>query len=256
MPLTMNTAPPREGSQVLGFQAAELTYADGTVALSGVDLSVRAGEFVSVVGPSGCGKSTLLRIASGLESTTGGYTQVGANRVGYVFQDATLLPWRTVRDNVALLPELDHVGKAERYRRAASAIELVGLTGFEKHLPRRLSGGMRMRVSLARSLTIDPELFLFDEPFGALDEITRERLGTEITELFAARRFAGLFVTHSVTEAVFLSSRVAVMSGRPGRIVDEVDIPFDFPRRPEIRFTPEFAALASRISLALRGGHA
>ncbi|MEV4239226.1 ABC transporter ATP-binding protein [Nocardia sp. NPDC049737] len=252
---TMSAAPPRPGSQVLGFESTELTYPNGTVALSGVDLTVRAGEFVSVVGPSGCGKSTLLRIASGLESATGGYTQVGANRIGYVFQDATLLPWRSVRDNVALLAELDHMAKAERYRRADDAIELVGLAGFAEHLPRMLSGGMRMRVSLARSLTVDPELFLFDEPFGALDEITRQRLGDEITELFDDRRFAGLFITHSVTEAVYLSTRVAVMSGRPGRIVEEIDIPFDFPRRPDIRFTPEFTALASRVSQALRGSH-
>jgi NitT/TauT family transport system ATP-binding protein len=251
----MSAAPPRPGSQVLGFESTQLTYPNGTVALEGVDLKVRAGEFVSVVGPSGCGKSTLLRIASGLETATGGYTQVGANRIGYVFQDATLLPWRTVRDNVALLAELDHIPKAERYRRADEAIELVGLTGFSGHLPRMLSGGMRMRVSLARSLSVDPELFLFDEPFGALDEITRERLGDEITELFDTRRFAGLFITHSVTEAVYLSTRVAVMSGRPGRIVEEIDIPFEFPRRPQIRFTPEFTALASRVSQALRGSH-
>ncbi len=256
MTTTMHDAPPRPGSQVLGFESTELTYPGGTVALRGVDLTVRAGEFVSVVGPSGCGKSTLLRIASGLEDATGGYTQVGANRIGYVFQDATLLPWRTVRDNVALLAELDHVGKAERYRRADEAIELVGLSGFADHLPRMLSGGMRMRVSLARSLSVDPELFLFDEPFGALDEITRERLGDEITELFAARRFAGLFITHSVAEAVYLSTRVAVMSGRPGRIVAEFDVPFDFPRKPEIRFTAEFTDLASRVSHALRGSHA
>jgi NitT/TauT family transport system ATP-binding protein len=255
MSVTMNSAPPRRGSQVLGFEGVELTYPNGTVALSGVDLVVRAGEFVSVVGPSGCGKSTLLRIASGLDRATAGYAQVGANRIGYVFQDATLLPWRTVRDNVALLAELDHVGRAERYRRADEAIELVGLAGFADHLPRQLSGGMKMRVSLARSLTVDPELFLFDEPFGALDEITRERLGGEISELFANRRFAGLFITHSVAEAVFLSSRVVVMSGRPGRVVDEIDVPFDFPRADDLRFTPEFAALAGRVSKALRGGH-
>ncbi|WP_425301578.1 ABC transporter ATP-binding protein [Nocardia wallacei] len=251
---TMAQAAPRPGTQVLGFESTELTYPGGTTALGGVDLTVRTGEFVAVVGPSGCGKSTLLRIASGLETATGGYTQIGANRIGYVFQDATLLPWRTVRDNVALLAELDHIGKTERYRRADAAIDLVGLTEFADKLPRTLSGGMRMRVSLARSLTVDPELFLFDEPFAALDEITREHLGDEITELFAARRFAGLFITHSVTEAVYLSSRVAVMSGRPGRIITEFDIPFDFPRTPDIRFTPEFTALANRISTTLRTG--
>ncbi|MFF3572157.1 ABC transporter ATP-binding protein [Nocardia jiangxiensis] len=252
----MHEAPPRPGTQVLGFSSTRLSYPNGTLALDGVDLTVRAGEFVSVVGPSGCGKSSLLRIASGLESATGGYAQVGANRIGYVFQDPTLLPWRTVRDNVALLAELDHVPKAERYRRAREAIELVGLTGFEDQLPRMLSGGMRMRASLARSLSVDPELFLFDEPFGALDEITRERLGDEITELFATRRFAGLFITHSVAEAVYLSTRVAVMSPRPGRIVAEFEVPFEFPRRPEIRYTHAFTDLASRVSQSLRGIHA
>ncbi len=251
----MHEAPPRPGTQVLSFASTRLTYPNGTLALEGVDLTVRAGEFVSVVGPSGCGKSSLLRIASGLESATGGYAQVGANRIGYVFQDPTLLPWRTVSDNVALLAELDRVPKAERYRRAQEAIELVGLTGFEDQLPRMLSGGMRMRASLARSLSVDPELFLFDEPFGALDEITRERLGDEITELFATRRFAGLFITHSVAEAVYLSTRVAVMSPRPGRIIAEFEVPFEFPRRPEIRYTHAFTDLASRVSEALRGIH-
>lgn len=251
----MSDAPPASGTQVLGFESTHLVYPNGTRALESIDLTVRAGEFVSVVGPSGCGKSTLLRIASGLESASGGYTQVGANRIGYVFQDATLLPWRSVRDNIALLAELDGVPKAERYRRADEAIELVGLTGFEKHLPRMLSGGMRMRTSVARSLTLDPELFLFDEPFGALDEITRQRLGDETTRLFADRRFAGLFVTHSVSEAVYLSTRVVIMSGRPGRIVNDIEIPFDYPRDPSIRFTAEFTSLAEKISDALREAH-
>ncbi|EOM74764.1 ABC transporter ATP-binding protein [Rhodococcus rhodnii] len=252
----MAEASPAPGRQVLGFQGTDLVYPGGTHALDSIDLTVAAGEFVSVVGPSGCGKSTLLRIASGLETATAGYAQVGANRIGYVFQDATLLPWRSVRDNVALLAELDGVGKAERYRRADEAIELVGLAGFEKHLPHMLSGGMRMRTSVARSLTLDPELFLFDEPFGALDEITRQRLGDETSKLFADRRFAGLFVTHSVSEAVYMSTRVVVMSGRPGRIVEDIAVPFDHPREPSLRFTPEFTAIAEQISDALREAHA
>ncbi|TQC43373.1 ABC transporter ATP-binding protein [Rhodococcus sp. WS4] len=251
----MSDAPPALGAQVLGFERTNLVYSNGTRALDDVDLVVRSGEFVSVVGPSGCGKSTLLRIASGLEKVSTGYAQVGANRIGYVFQDPTLLPWRSVRDNVALLAELDRVPKAVRYQRADEAIELVGLSGFEDHLPHMLSGGMRMRTSVARSLTLDPELFLFDEPFGALDEITRQRLNDETSRLFADRRFAGLFVTHSVAEAVFLSTRVVIMSGRPGRVVDDVAIPFDFPRDPSIRFTAEFTALAEQISDALRGAH-
>lgn len=240
---------------VLAFTDITKTFPDGTVALTGVDLTVRRGEFVTVVGPSGCGKSTLLRIASGLTGVSGGAAEVAAQRVGYVFQDATLLPWRTVRANVELLSELAGVKKAVRAADAQAAIDLVGLTGFEDHLPRTLSGGMRMRTSLARSLTLDPDLFLFDEPFGALDEITRERLNDELIRLFDVQRFGALFITHSVSEAVYLSTRVLVMSGRPGRIVEAFDIPFGIPRDPDIRFTPEFAALTGEVSHALRAGH-
>ncbi|GAA3599920.1 ABC transporter ATP-binding protein [Kineosporia mesophila] len=241
-------------SVLLDFRDVSMRFGD-TEALTGVDLTVSRGEFVSVVGPSGCGKSTLLRIASGLEQVSGGTASTASQRIGYVFQDATLLAWRSVRRNVELLAELHHVPRAERAARAAAAIDLVGLTGFEKHLPRQLSGGMRMRTSLARSLTLDPELFLFDEPFGALDEITRERLNDELLKLFVQQNFAGLFITHSVAEAVYLSTRVLVMSGRPGTIVAGFDVPFDMPRDPDIRFTPEFAALVGQISHALREGH-
>ncbi len=180
---------------LLDFEDVSMRFPDGTNALTGVDLKVARGEFVSVVGPSGCGKSTLLRIASGLEKASTGKASVSSDRIGYVFQDATLLAWRSVRRNVELLAELHGVPKAERSERATKAIELVGLNGFEKHLPRQLSGGMRMRTSLARSLTLDPELFLFDEPFGALDEITRERLNDELLKLFVQQGFAGLFIT-------------------------------------------------------------
>ncbi|MCD5316476.1 ABC transporter ATP-binding protein [Kineosporia babensis] len=240
---------------LLDFADVSMRFPDGTTALTGVDLRVARGEFVSVVGPSGCGKSTLLRIASGLEQASGGTSTVSSRRIGYVFQDATLLAWRSVRRNVELLAELHGVPKAERADRATEAIKLVGLEGFEKHLPRQLSGGMRMRTSLARSLTLDPELFLFDEPFGALDEITRERLNDELLKLFVQQGFAGLFITHSVAEAVYLSTKVLVMSGRPGTIVDSFDIPFEMPRDPDIRFTAEFATLVGKISHALREGH-
>ncbi len=243
------------GAQVLAFSDLTKVFPDGTVALTGIDLTVRRGEFVTVVGPSGCGKSTLLRIASGLTTISGGTVDVSAERVGYVFQDATLLPWRSVRANVELVAELAGVSKQERAAKARAAIDLVGLTGFENSLPRTLSGGMKMRTSLARSLTLDPDLFLFDEPFGALDEITRERLNDELIKLFADRRFGALFITHSVSEAVYLSTRVLVMSGRPGKIVDTFDIPFDMPRDPEIRFTAEFAARCGEVSHALRSGH-
>jgi len=241
--------------RLLDFTDVAMKFPNGTVALSGVDLSVKRGELVSVVGPSGCGKSTLLRIASGLETITDGALEVRTDRIGYVFQDATLLPWRSVQANVELLAELHKQPKSARRAKAKKAIDLVGLTGFEKHLPKQLSGGMRMRTSLARSLTLDPELFLFDEPFGALDEITRERLGDELLRIFTEQRFAGLFITHSVAEAVYLSTRVVVMSGRPGRIVDTFDVPFDYPRDPDLRFTPEFGALCGEVSHALREGH-
>jgi NitT/TauT family transport system ATP-binding protein len=241
---------------LLDFRNVAMQFPNGTVALSGVDLTVSRGEFVTVVGPSGCGKSTLLRIASGLETASEGTVELATKRIGYVFQDATLLPWRTVQANVELLAELNKQPKRVRAAKAKEAIDLVGLAGFEKNLPKELSGGMRMRTSLARSLTLDPELFLFDEPFGALDEITRERLGDELLRIFAEQQFAGLFITHSVAEAVYLSTRVIVMSGRPGRIVDEFEVPFDYPRDPDIRFTPEFAALSGKVSHALREGHA
>ena len=240
---------------LLDFRNVEMTFPNGTVALRGVDLTVKKGEFVTVVGPSGCGKSTLLRIASGLETASDGTAHLGTDRIGYVFQDATLLPWRSVLANVELLAELQWQTIRERRAKALEAIELVGLTGFEKHLPKQLSGGMRMRTSLARSLTLEPELFLFDEPFGALDEITRERLNDELLRLFVEKQFAGLFITHSVSEAVYLSTKVVVMSGRPGGIVKTFDVPFPMPRDPDIRFTPEFAELVGEVSHALREGH-
>ncbi|MHB1171444.1 MAG: ABC transporter ATP-binding protein [Lacisediminihabitans sp.] len=240
---------------LLDFRNVAMQFPNGTIALRCVDLTVSRGEFVTVVGPSGCGKSTLLRIASGLETASEGTTTVQTDRIGYVFQDATLLPWRTVSDNVELLAELHGVKSRERAAKAQEAIDLVGLNGFEKNLPKQLSGGMRMRTSLARSLTLDPELFLFDEPFGALDEITRERLNDELLRLFVEKQFAGLFITHSVSEAVYLSTRVIVMSGRPGTIVGTFDVPFPMPRDPDIRFTPEFGSLVGEVSHALREGH-
>ncbi|WP_426512647.1 ABC transporter ATP-binding protein [Dactylosporangium sp. McL0621] len=250
MPVTLAT------KTALQFSSVDKTFKDGTVALTGADFAVAAGDFTSIVGPSGCGKSTLLRIASGLDEATAGHVHVGAARLGYVFQDATLLPWRTVRANVELLAELHGLPKAERRKRSAEALELVGLSAFAKHMPHELSGGMRMRTSLARSLTLSPDLFLFDEPFGALDEITRERLNDELLSLFRLQRFAALFITHSVMEAVFLSTRVLVMSGRPGRILADVEIPFEYPREPSLRFSAQFAAVCGSISAHLRGAHA
>ncbi len=229
-----------------------MIFPDGTEALRDVSFDVRRGEFVTVVGPSGCGKSTLLKVASGLLDHTSGDVDVDRKSLGYTFQDATLLPWRSVMRNVELLLELEGVSKEQRRAIAKEHIDLVGLAGFEDHYPKRLSGGMKMRVSLARSLATKPEVFMFDEPFGALDEITRERLNDELLSLFVKEGFAGLFITHSIYEAVFLSTRVLVMSARPGRIVAEYDVPFDYPREPSLRFEPEFAVLAGKVSESLR----
>jgi NitT/TauT family transport system ATP-binding protein len=236
----------------LAFDDVELVYPDGTHALSTVDLEVRKGEFVSLVGPSGCGKSTLLRIAAGLVPPTSGRMHSDSSELGYVFQDATLLPWRTVADNVGLLVELRRMGRRARRELVSAAIETVGLRGFEDKYPGTLSGGMKMRVSLARALTLNPDLFLFDEPFGALDEIARERLNDEVLQLFQIKRFAGVFVTHSVPEATFLSTRVIVMSSRPGRIVADIAVDFDYPRAPRLRFDPAFNRVAAAVSDALR----
>ena len=237
----------------LQFDNVGMTFPDGTQALENVSLSVTPGEFVTVVGPSGCGKSTLLRIASGLETQTQGSCAVDRDSIGYVFQDAPLLPWRSVKRNIELLAELHGETKAECQRRAQEAISLVGLDGFADKYPRQLSGGMRMRASLARSLVMKPRVFLFDEPFGALDEITRERLNDELLGLFQREGFAGLFITHSIAEAVYMSTRVLVMSPRPGRITASFDIPFAYPRDHDLRYSPEFAELCGQVSHALRG---
>ena len=237
----------------LSFDGIGMIFPDGTEALQEITFSIDRGEFITVVGPSGCGKSTLLRIASGLLEPTAGSVEVDRDRLGYVFQDATLLPWRTVRQNVELLAELHGFDSAERKRLSTAAIDLVGLQGFENHYPKSLSGGMKMRTSLARTLTLKPPVFLFDEPFGAVDEITREHLNEETQRLFQSEGFAGLFITHSISEAVFMSTKVLVMSNRPGRIVASFDVPFGYPRQPQLRFDPEFALLSGEVSLALRG---
>lgn len=244
-----------ESTPLLEFDSVGMTFPDGTRALEDVSFTVSPGEFVTVVGPSGCGKSTLLRIASNLEKNTTGICTVDRDSIGYVFQDATLMPWRTVIKNVELIAELHKVAKSERRELAREAIDLVGLTGFDDKYPRQLSGGMKMRASLARSLVMKPKVFLFDEPFGALDEITRERLNDELLALFQREGFAGLFITHSITEAVYMSTRVLVMSARPGRILSSYDVPFEYPRSHDLRYEPAFAELCGEISHALRGAH-
>jgi NitT/TauT family transport system ATP-binding protein len=244
------------GADVIAFRAAGKVFPDGTEAVRDVSFTLGAGEFLSVVGPSGCGKSTLLRMAAGLGPATSGGVSRAVENVGYVFQDATLLPWRSVRKNVELLAELEGASKEERTRLATEAIRLVGLDDFEDHHPMALSGGMRMRTSVARALTMKPPLFLLDEPFGALDEITRGSLNEELMRLHVSERFAAIFITHSIAEAVYLSSRVLVMSPRPGRIVADVEVPFSYPRSPELRYDAEFARLSSEVSHALREGYA
>jgi NitT/TauT family transport system ATP-binding protein len=252
---TIAATPDKATAAYIDFQNVSMTFPDGTHAVDDVSFEVRQGEFVTVVGPSGCGKSTLLRIASGLTKQTGGTIIGNPREMGYVFQDATLLQWRTVQRNVQLFAELENVPKKERQQRVSENIELVGLVGHEDKYPKQLSGGMKMRVSLARSLVMEPSMFLFDEPFGALDEITREFLNDELLSLFKAKQFGALFITHSIYEAVFLSTRVLVMSSRPGRIVASFDIPFPYPRTPDLRFGSEFADIAGEVSHALRGAH-
>nr|WP_228537159.1 ABC transporter ATP-binding protein [Nocardia sp. XZ_19_231] len=225
---------------------------EGTLALTDIDLDIREGEFVAVVGPSGCGKSTLLRLAAGLEPVSSGAVAVRTNSIGFIFQEATLLPWRKVRRNVELSAELAGVDRKTRRVRVERAIEAVGLADFANKLPSQLSGGMRMRVSLARALTLEPRLMLLDEPFGALDEMTRLNMQEELLRLYRDNAFTALFITHSVSEAVFLASRVVVMSARPGRIHEVIDVDLPYPRERELRFEPAFTELVSRISRSLK----
>jgi len=247
------SAPP-----VLEILSAEKSFADGTRALAPVDLIVSTGEFITLIGPSGCGKSTLLKlIASLLEPTDGrilwwraGSEKLGSpgRRIAFVFQDPTLMPWARVEANVRLPLDLARIGKQESRPRVAQALARVGLQGFERHYPRQLSGGMRMRVSIARSLVTEPNLILMDEPFGALDEITRNRLDADLLGLWWERKLTVLFVTHSIYEAVFLSTRVVVMSARPGRIFNVMTIDEPQPREAGFRDSPRFAAYCRQLS--------
>ena len=260
---------PASPRPVVSVKNLSLTYetADGPVyALSGVDLAVAPGEFVSFIGPSGCGKTTLLRCVADLERPTGGDLRVngvGAEAArlrrdyGFVFQSPALYPWRTIAKNVALPLEIFGVPKAERAARVARYLDLVHLSGFAKKFPWQLSGGMQSRASIARALCFDPKLLLMDEPFGALDEIVRDHLNAQLLSLWRETGKTILFVTHSIPEAVYLSSRVVVMSPRPGRIIDVVDCSELGRERPlEIRESPAFLALAHRVREGLRAGHA
>jgi NitT/TauT family transport system ATP-binding protein len=238
---------------------------DGTVqALSHVSLKIQPGEFISLIGPSGCGKTTLLRVIADLETATGGHIAVKGmsprearlqRSYGYVFQAPALYPWRTVGRNIALPLEIMGFGRAERQARVAAGLSLVSLDGFEHKYPWQLSGGMQQRASIARALAFDPDLLLMDEPFGALDEIVRDKLNEQLLRLWERTGKTVVFVTHSLPEAVFLSTRIVVMSPRPGRVHDIVacDLPRD--RTLDIRETPAFLDIAHRVREGLRAGH-
>jgi NitT/TauT family transport system ATP-binding protein len=249
----------------IGAVSLRFETADGPVqALSNVDLKVARGEFVSFIGPSGCGKTTLLRAIADLESPTDGVIRVNgmspgearASRAyGYVFQAPALYPWRSVARNIALPLEIMGFGKADREARVAKGLELVNLSGFGKKYPWQLSGGMQQRASIARALSFDPDLLLMDEPFGALDEIVRDMLNQQLLRLWDVTGKTVLFVTHSIPEAVFLSTQIVVMSPRPGRINDIIACDFPRDRALDVRETPEFLAIANRVRHGLREGH-
>jgi NitT/TauT family transport system ATP-binding protein len=262
------TAPQQaSGPIAVDVRKLALTYGDAdsaVVALHDIDLQIRAGEFVSLIGPSGCGKTTLLRVIADLVRPTGGEIAVNgmspeqarlARAYGYVFQAPALYAWRTVRRNLLLPLEIMGVPAAEREERAKRYLAMVGLEGFEQKFPWQLSGGMQQRVSIARALSFDPKLLLMDEPFGALDEITRDHLNEQLLRLWERTQKTVVFVTHSISEAVFLSNRIVVMSPRPGRILDVIESSLPSERTLDVRETPEFLAIAHRVRVALRAGH-
>ncbi len=261
---------PEEGAgrrSVVRIEGLSLVYetADGPVhALDGIDLDIEEGDFVSLIGPSGCGKTTLLRVIADLEQPTGGRIEVNGvsprearlqRSYGYIFQAAALYPWRTIERNVTLPLEVMGVPAGERAARARRYLDLVNLGGFEKKFPWQLSGGMQQRASIARALCFDPALLLMDEPFGALDEIVRDHLNEQLLRLWDKTGKTVVFVTHSIPEAVFLSTRIVVMSPRPGRIVDTIRADFPRDRTLEIRETPAFLEVAHRVREGLRTGH-
>jgi NitT/TauT family transport system ATP-binding protein len=235
------------------FDDVTKRFDTGTVAVEHADLQIDDGDFVAVVGPSGCGKSTLLRMAAGLERASSGTVCLATQSVGFIFQEPTLLPWRSVRANVELCAELGKTDRAQTKKRAGESISAVGLDQFADQLPRTLSGGMKMRVSMARALTLSPKLLLLDEPFGALDEMTRLDMQVELQRLYTQRGFTSMFVTHSVSEAVYLANRVVVMTARPGRIAGIVDVDFDYPRPAELRFDARFTDYVAEVSALLHG---
>ena len=252
---------------VIAAQGLALTFttADGPVyALDDINLEIGAGEFVSLIGPSGCGKTTLLRAIADLEQPTAGSLLVNGMSAaearqrrfyGYVFQASALYPWRTIAKNIELPLEVMGVSAAERQQRAQKFLEMVNLSGFERKFPWQLSGGMQQRASIARALSFDADLLLMDEPFGALDEIVRDHLNEQLLRLWRQTGKTVVFVTHSIPEAVFLSTRICVMSPRPGRIIDVIDCNFDPERSLDVRESQEFLQIANRVRAGLRAGH-
>jgi NitT/TauT family transport system ATP-binding protein len=235
-------------------------YRNAAVAVEGITLAVERGEFVTFLGPSGCGKSTLLKLVSGLSPVSEGTVRVNGmtpenarELVGFIFQDATLLPWRTVEQNVGLGMELEHAVRQSRKERVAKMLELVNLTHVAKRYPRQLSGGMKMRVSIARALVCRPRILLMDEPFASLDEMTRDRLNEELLRLYAEQKWTVLFVTHSVAEAVFLSTRIVILAAHPGRLAHEIKVDLPWPRTVETRESKAFEEQVTQASRLLRG---
>jgi NitT/TauT family transport system ATP-binding protein len=252
----------RGGSPLVLIRNVSKQFANGTLAIRGVDLDLADGEFVSILGPSGCGKSTLLRIIAGLGAPSAGSVDWPTSAhsaegeaepdLGFVFQDPTLMPWANALKNVMLPLTLARVPKAEAHARAAEMLALVGLKGFEHSYPRELSGGMKMRVSIARALVTRPKILLMDEPFAALDEITRHKLNDDLLDLWWRHRFTAVFVTHSVFESVYLSQRIVVMAARPGRVMADVKNAAPYPRDALFRTSAEYAHLCREASAILK----
>ena len=244
----------------ISFQGVSKRYRDAAVALEGISLTIHRGEFVTFLGPSGCGKSTLLKLVAGLSPITEGVLRVNGmtpenarEMMSFIFQDATLMPWRTVEQNVGLGLELEHAARPLRKERVSHMLELVSLTHVAGLYPRQLSGGMKMRVSIARALVSRPRILLMDEPFAALDEMTRDRLNEELLRLYAEQKWTVLFVTHSVAEAVFLSSRVVILAAHPGRVAHEIPIDLPWPRTAQTRESLAFEQAVTQASRLLRG---
>ena len=243
---------------IVSLRGVGKTFESGTVALDGFDLAVRDGEFVSLLGPSGCGKSTTLRIVAGLSAASAGTVEWlgAAGDIGFVFQDPTLMPWTDVAGNVRLPLKLGHADETPARAAVARALERVGLADVAHSYPRELSGGMRMRASIARALVTEPKLLLMDEPFAALDEITRFKLNNDLLGVWQALRRTVLFVTHSVFESVYLSQRIVVMTPRPGRVFSEIAIDAPYPRDERFRTSAEYAGFCRLVSEALEGAMA